>query len=54
MNICIYNYSGKRTRKCPLGSPRRRWVDNVKIDIIQKILELGGMDWIDLTHNRDQ
>jgi hypothetical protein len=35
----------------PLGRPRRRWVDNVKIDL----REIGwdDMDWIDLAQNRD-
>jgi hypothetical protein len=38
--------------KTPLGRPRRRWVDNIKIDL----REIGwdGMDWIDLAQNRDQ
>jgi hypothetical protein len=35
----------------PLGRPRRRWVDNIKIDL----REIGwdGMDWINLTEDRD-
>ena len=35
----------------PLGRPRRRWEDNIKIDI----QEIGrvGMDWIDLAQDRD-
>jgi hypothetical protein len=39
---------GKRA----LGRPRRRLVDNIKIDL----REIGwdGMDWIDLTQDRDQ
>jgi hypothetical protein len=34
------------------GRPRRRWVDNIKMDL----REIGGdgMDWIDLAQNRDQ
>jgi hypothetical protein len=38
--------------KRPLGRPRRRWVDNIKMDL----RELGWdwMDWIDLAQNRDQ
>jgi hypothetical protein len=38
--------------KRPLGRPRRRWVDNIKMDL----REIGwdGMDWIDLAQNRDQ
>jgi hypothetical protein len=37
---------GKPEGKRPLGRPRRRWVDNIKIDL----REIGwyGMDWIDL------
>jgi hypothetical protein len=36
----------------PLGRPRRRWVDNIKMDL----REIGwdGMDWIDLAQDRDQ
>jgi hypothetical protein len=30
----------------PLGRPRRRWVDNIKID--SREIGWGGMDWIDL------
>jgi hypothetical protein len=35
----------------PLGRPRRRWVDNVKMDL----REIGwdGTDWIDLPQDRD-
>jgi hypothetical protein len=35
-----------------LGRPRRRWADNIKIDL----REIGwdGMDWIDLAQDRDQ
>jgi hypothetical protein len=36
----------------PPGRPRRRWVDNIKIDL----REIGwdGMDWIKLAQDRDQ
>jgi hypothetical protein len=36
----------------PLGRPRRRWVDNIKMDL----REIGwdGVDWIDLAQDRDQ
>ena len=39
-------------RKRPLVSPRRRWEDNIKINL----QEVGcrGMDWIDLTQDRDR
>jgi hypothetical protein len=38
-------------QKRPLGRPRSRWVDNVKMDL----REIGwcGMDWIDLAQDRD-
>jgi hypothetical protein len=43
---------GKPERKRPLGKPRCRWVDNIKMDI----REIGwdDMDWIDLAQDRDQ
>jgi transcription termination factor 2 len=43
---------GKAEGKRPLGRLRRRWVDNIKMDL----REIGwdGMDWIDLTQDRDQ
>jgi hypothetical protein len=46
--ILVGNPEGKR----PLGRPRRRWVDNIKINL----REIGwdGMDWIDLAKDRDQ
>jgi hypothetical protein len=43
--ILVGKPDGKRT----LGRPRRRWVDNIKIDISE--IEWGGMDWIDLVQN---
>jgi hypothetical protein len=43
---------GKPEGKRPLGSPGRRWVDNIKIDLRE--IEWGGMDWIDLAQDRDQ
>jgi hypothetical protein len=43
---------GKRERKRPLGRPRRRWVDNIKMDLRE--IRKGGMDWIDLAQDRDQ
>jgi hypothetical protein len=38
---------GKLGEKRPLGRPRRRWVDNIKMDL----REIGwyGLDWIDLS-----
>jgi hypothetical protein len=36
---------GKPEGKRPLGRPRHRWVDNIKMEL---------MDWIDLAQDRDQ
>jgi hypothetical protein len=46
--ILVGNPEGKR----PLGRPKRRWMDNIKMDL----REIGwdGMDWIDLAQNRDR
>jgi hypothetical protein len=43
---------GKPEGKRPLGRPRRRWVDNIKMDL--RDTGCDGMDWIDLAQNRDQ
>ena len=43
---------GKPECKRPLGRPRRRWKNNIKVDI----QEVGcrGMDWIKLAQDRDR
>jgi hypothetical protein len=41
---------GKPEGKSPLGRPRRRWEDNVRIDLQE--VGCGGMDWIELTQDR--
>jgi hypothetical protein len=33
------------------GRPRRRWVDNIKMDLRE--IGWGGMDWIGLAQDRD-
>jgi hypothetical protein len=42
----------KTERKRPLGRQRRRWVDNIKMDL--RDIEWDGMDWIDLAQYSDQ
>jgi hypothetical protein len=42
---------GKPKEKRPLGRPRRRWKDNIRMDL--KRIRWGGMDWIDLAQDRD-
>jgi hypothetical protein len=43
---------GKPEGKRPLGTPRRRWEDNIKMDVE----EVGGGrgDWIELAQDRDR
>jgi hypothetical protein len=43
---------GKPEEKRPLGRPRRRWVNNIKIDL--RKIGWDGMDWIDLVQDKDQ
>jgi len=43
---------GKLEGKRPLGRPRRRWVDNIRMDL-QKV-GCGYTDWIGLTQDRDR
>jgi hypothetical protein len=41
---------GKPEGKRPLGIPRCRWEDNVKMDLQE--VGCGGMDWIELARDR--
>ena len=43
---------GKPERKRPLGRPRRRWVDNIRMDLQE--VGCGYMDWIGLGQDRDR
>ena len=43
---------GKPEGKSPLGRPRRRWEDNIKIDLEE--VGCGGMDWIELAQDTDR
>jgi hypothetical protein len=43
---------GISERNKPLGRPRRRWVDNIKIDL--QAVGCGCMDWIELAQVRDR
>jgi hypothetical protein len=36
----------------PLGRPRHRWEDNMKMDLQE--VGWGGMDWIDMAWDRDR
>jgi len=43
---------GKPGGRRPLGTPRRRWVDNIKIDLQE--VGCGYMDWFGLAQDRDR
>ena len=43
---------GKPEVKRPLGRPRRRWVNNIRMDLQE--VGCGYMDWIGLTQDRDR
>jgi len=43
---------GKPEGKRPLGRPRRRWEDNIKMELQE--LGFGGIDWIELAQDRDR
>jgi hypothetical protein len=41
---------GKPGGKRPLGRPRRRWIDNIKIDLLE--IGLSVVDWLGLARDR--
>ena len=43
---------GKPEGKRPLGRPRRRWVDNIRMDLQE--VRCGYVDWIGLAQDRDR
>jgi hypothetical protein len=43
---------GKPEGKRPLGRPRRRLEDNIRMDL--RGISWGGIDWIDLAQDRNQ
>jgi hypothetical protein len=43
---------GKHDGKVPLGKPRIRWEDNIKVDL--QVVGCGSMDWIELAQDRDR
>jgi len=43
---------GKPEGKIPHGRPRRKWEDTIKLDLQE--VACGGMDWIELTQDRDR
>jgi hypothetical protein len=47
-NILVGRPEGRR----PLGRPRRRWDDNIKVD--RREIGFVDVDWIDLAQDRDR
>jgi len=45
-------FVGKTKGKRPFGRPRRRWEDNIKMDLQE--FGCGCMDWIELVQDRDR
>jgi hypothetical protein len=43
---------GKSVGKRPLGRPRRRWEDNIKMDVEE--VGVGRGDWMELAQDRDR
>jgi len=54
----MWNGTGRVSRsvgkelKRPLGRHRRRWDDDIKMDLQE--MGCGGMDWIELAQDRDR
>jgi hypothetical protein len=47
-NILVARPEGRR----PLGRPRRRWEDNIKVDLRE--IGFGDVDWMHLAQDRDR
>jgi hypothetical protein len=43
---------GNADGRNPLGRPRRKWVDNIRMDLIE--VGWGDVDWIGLVQDRDR
>jgi len=49
----VYRALVRKTEgKIPFGRSRRRWLDYIMMDLQE--VECGGMDWIELTQDRDR
>jgi hypothetical protein len=54
VEVCTHNrlLVGKPKGKRPLGRPRRRWVDNIKMDLGEK--GWGDVEWAGVAQDRDK
>jgi hypothetical protein len=49
---CLQVLVGRPVGKRPLGRPRRRWEDNIKMDLRETVIDVAN--WIRLVHHRVQ
>jgi hypothetical protein len=49
---CIQHFGWEEGGRIPLGRPRRRWEDNIKMDLWE--IGFGDVDWIHLAQDRDR
>jgi hypothetical protein len=47
---CLQDFVGRLEYKRPLGRPRRRWEDNIKLHL--KEIGTNGANWIQLAQDR--
>jgi hypothetical protein len=47
-----YRLVGKPEGRRPLGRPRRTWLDNIRMDLVE--VGWGDKDWIGLAQDRDK
>ena len=53
MGLDVYRVLvGKPERKKPLGRPRRKWKDNIEMNLQE--VGYGGMNWVDVAQDRDR
>jgi len=48
----VQGFGGETGGKRPVERPRRRWEDNIKMDLQE--VGCGGMEWIELAQGRDR
>ena len=44
-------FTGKPTGKRPLGRPRRRWEDNIRMDL--EVIDVNAGNWVDSAQDRN-
>jgi hypothetical protein len=49
---CLQGFGGRPKGKRPLGRPRHRWEDNIKLDLRE--IGINGVNWIQLVQDRVQ